>query len=265
MLAARGLRVVAGRKCLLALDSLQLQAGDFTAVIGPNGAGKSTLLQVLAGGVLRPEQGDIRLQGVPLQQWSAAALAMQRSWLPQRVELAWEYRVSEVLALACWQRPDTERTQVLDLIRNSWELDDCWERPCNSLSGGEQRRVHLARSVAQILPGLQRGEPALLLLDEPIAHLDPALERWALEKLSTLVDQGAAVLCVLHDINLAARHASQLLALRGGELLAQGAPARVLTEELLGRLYDVPFTRLDGAEGSAWFVPQAGRSGQAVP
>ncbi len=264
MLEAGALQVDAGGRTILALDSLVLRAGEFCAVIGPNGAGKSTLLQAVAGGVVRPRAGEVRIEGRALAQWPVRELADRRCWLPQRVELAWDYRVSEVIALACWQLPVAERGAVLAAIRSDWELDAFWDRPCNALSGGEQRRVHLARSVAQVWPRLQRGQPALLLLDEPIAHLDPAGELWALRRLQALVAQGAALLCVLHDVNLAARHAGRLLALRGGRPLADGAPAATLNAALLRSLYDVPFVGLASGDGLPWFVPQSGGLREAV-
>ncbi len=264
MLRVSGLSVSVRGKPLLHVDALSLQAGEFCAVIGPNGAGKSTLLQAIAGGVLRDHAGEISLRGMSLARWRTDALALQRSWLPQRVDLAWAYRVREVIELACWQYAKPVRQEVLKAIRSEWGLEAWWERPCAALSGGEQRRVHLARAAAQVWAPLQRHEPVLLLLDEPVAHLDPAAEQWALQKLCALAGQGAAILCVLHDINLAARHATQLLALRNGQVLAQGRPHEVLAASLLSALYDVPFTGLAGEDGLPWFVPQAGRSGKTA-
>lgn len=245
-----------GEKMLLEPLDLALEAGSLLAVIGPNGAGKSSLMKLLAG-----EQGDrarVYLLKRPLERWPASQLASRRAVLDQQVELAWDYPVGEVVGFGCWWLQGSDRRRVLDAVRGEWQLDDLWERPCRSLSGGEQRRVHLARCAAQLWPRLERAEPALLLLDEPLAHLDPAGETWAMERVRELQGRGAAVVCVLHDMNLALRYADRLLALRDGRLQAEGPVDEVLDADLLERLYDVPFQALEHGDGLPWFVPERG-------
>ncbi len=241
---------------LLAGVSLQVSRGQVCAVIGPNGAGKSTLLNTLSGAGDFQAHGDILLAGRALSGWSLPALAAQRAMLVQNVHLAWDYTVEEVVGFGCWNLSAADRRATLRQVGAHWQLSAVWKQPANRLSGGEQRRVHLARVVAQVWMRMQAGDPVLLLLDEPLAHLDPAGELWVMQQLRDLAGQGAALVCALHDVNLARRYADELVVLKNGQMLASGRTAEILDSELLEALYEVPFAGLQAADGLPWFVSE---------
>ena len=228
MLAASELHVPYG--LAPGLD-LGVEPGQRVAVVGPNGAGKSTLLRALCGR-LRPTAGRVTLDGTDLSTLPAAALARQLAVVPQSAHFDHDFTVREVVSMgrhphrarfAGYQRSDTD---AIDDALARLALEPLADRSVRRLSGGEQQRVLAARALAQT--------PRWLLLDEPTAHLDLA---HTARLLALLGDLDAAVVCVLHDLNLAALHFPRLLLLRAGRIVADGAPADVLTEARLSEVY----------------------------
>ncbi|AHF93814.1 hemin ABC transporter ATP-binding protein [Opitutaceae bacterium TAV5] len=247
VLSARGLAytVDAGRKTLLADVDLTLRPGEFHAIIGRNGAGKSTLLKLLTG-ELHPTAGEIELWQIPLARHRARHLARRRGVLAQHTELHFDYRALEVVLLG---RIPHQRNQIetdadvaiaLDCLHRVG-LAGYEDRNYLTLSGGEQQRVHLARVLAQVTPGDAHPDDAaspdhrpLLFLDEPTSSLDLHHQNQVLEIARSLTrDRGAAVLAVLHDLNLAARYADTITLLTAGRVTACGTPDAVLREDTL--------------------------------
>lgn len=211
--------------------SVELGSGALTGLIGPNGAGKSTLLKVMAG-LLRPAMGSVDISGQPLATIKPRQRAQQLAFVPQRTEAAFAMSVRELVMLGrtpyqrglAWESANDRRATEQALMQM-----DCTRlasRSIDTLSGGEWQRVVVARALAQ--------EPRVLLLDEPIAHLDPAYQLHLMTLLRTMVDQhGLTICCALHDINLAARFCDRLLLLRDGEIVANGTAQDVATPEQL--------------------------------
>ncbi len=250
LLRARRLDVgVAQVRAVSGLD-LDLKAGDRLAILGRNGVGKSTLLAALAG--LHPSQGQLECGGAPLARWSARALARLRGWLPQHPDDPFASSVEEAVLVG--RHPWLERFE--------WEGDDDLriaadalaamglagfaQRNVQTLSGGERQRVSIAALLAQT--------PQLYLLDEPLTHLDLAGQISVLDHFRAVADQGAAVLMVLHDINLALRWASHLLILFGDGAWLAGPVEDVASAEVFGRALGHPVRALDDA-GRPYFVP----------
>lgn len=227
--------------------SCELRPGMFIAVVGANGAGKSTLLAVLAG-LLAPDAGEARLDGTPLAGINRRALARRRAYLPQNPRAEWPISVERLVALGVTPHLPafgglpggleprlTRAIQACDLAAHR-------HQPATTLSGGELTRAMLARALI--------GDPDILIADEPIAGLDP---RHALDTMGRLAayaaDAGKAdrlVIASAHDLTLAARHATHLLALRDGRLAAFGPTAEVLTPAMIRDVFDVE-ARLSGA------------------
>lgn len=206
----------------------QLQPGELLGLIGPNGAGKSSLLHCLAG--IEPGQGEIRLQGRELQQWSPQTRAQQIGLLPQRCQSAWALKVADIIALGRLPWGDEDA----DAIARAAQLagvEQWLQRPVARLSGGEQARVWLARVLA--------GEPQLLLADEPLASLDLYYQCRVLECLRAYASGERAVILSLHDLSLAARSCDRLCLLDQGRVHALGTPAQVLTVENLRAVYGI--------------------------
>jgi ABC-type multidrug transport system ATPase subunit len=188
--------------------SVELRAGELVALLGPNGAGKSTLLDALAG-VLAPAQGQIERHG-------RVAIALQSPDLARRSVL-----VNVTLALAWWGVPRPERVDRAREALRTMGAEHLAQRPAGALSGGERRRVHLARAIAV--------RPDILMLDEPFAGLDPEARANLLEDaVSALRSETRATLVVVHDRAEAWALADRLLILIDGELVAAGPPRELL-------------------------------------
>ncbi len=213
---------------------LRVAAGAFVGVVGPNGAGKSTLLRLLAG-VLRPTGGAVMLKGRPLADRPRRAVARVMALVPQEGGLADDFTVAEAVALGrhphrsrfgAWRAEDADAVaQALAAA----DLEALRDRPVQALSGGERQRVLFARALAQA--------PEIMLLDEPTAHLDLAHRQRLLDLLAARHRAGLTVICVLHDLNLAALYCDRLVLMAGGRIVADGAPAAVLTADALATHY----------------------------
>jgi iron complex transport system ATP-binding protein len=243
-----GIRVARGGRTVLHDVSVAFAAGRLTAVIGPNGAGKSSLLDVAAG-LLRPEAGIVRLDGVALSATGGRALARRRAYLPQRAGVEWPISVVRVVALgltpslpAFGDLPAALRPAVDEALA-ACDLRDLGDRPATALSGGELARVMLARAIV--------GRPELLIVDEPTAGLDPRHALDAGRRLRALADAGCTVIVALHDLDLALRIADEALAVKDGRVVAHGPAAEVFTDAVLGALYDVSARVVRDADGAS--------------
>lgn len=253
-LIAQGLTYRRGARTLLQDVGLELRAGEVHAVIGPNGAGKSTLLRLLAGEIA-PAHGTISLNGKPLALWSARERAHQRAVLPQQESLRFGFSAAEVVALgrlAARSGTSTQEHEIVTAALTAAEATTLAARLYPTLSGGERARVQFARVLAQVWTATPLGA-RYLLLDEPTASLDLAHQRSCLRTARTFAAQGNGVLAILHDPNLALRHADRVTILCGGTVLASGAAQEVLTAENLRRTYGVPIEVLD-APGGRYFA-----------
>lgn len=235
MLRAQNLHIQRGRETVLADVNLELHPGQVLGVLGPNGAGKSTLLAGLCG-QLPPAQGQVWLDDRPLSQWDGAERARRLAVLPQSSTLDFAFRVEEVVGMGrlphqCGRVRDE---QIVALALHAADAAHLHGRNYLALSGGERQRVHLARVLAQLWPG-EAGQT--LLLDEPTSMLDPLHQHTILQAVREFADRGAAVLVILHDLNLAARYCDRLLLLASGRLVALDTPQQVLRPEPLKAVF----------------------------
>lgn len=218
--------------------SLAFHPGTLTALVGPNGAGKSTLLG-LAAGDLHPTRGQVSLQGRPLLRWRVRPLARERAVLPQDHSVRFAFSVREVVAMGRLpHHPEPARDDVIvDAALATVDITALASRDVQSLSGGESARTAYARVLAQRTP--------LVLLDEPTAALDLAHQEALLRSARSLAREGACVVTVLHDLNLAAAYADRIVVLRGGRLVADDTPRAVLTRERIEAVYGQPVVVID--------------------
>ncbi|HEX8384971.1 MAG TPA: heme ABC transporter ATP-binding protein [Rubricoccaceae bacterium] len=228
MLALDAATVRIGQATLLDALSLGVAPGEVLAVVGPNGAGKTTALRLLAG-ERAPTGGHVRLDGRPLSETPADALALRRAVLPQESGLAFGFTALDVVLLGRTPHRTTRRTDLAAAGRAMEEagVDHLADRRYPTLSGGERQRVHLARTLAQ-LDG-PAGEGRYLLLDEPTSALDLGHQHSVLRTARRQAAGGTGVLAVLHDLNLAAQYADRIAVLAAGRLVAVGRPEAVLT------------------------------------
>lgn len=233
--------------------SLALDPGTVTVLVGPNGAGKSSLLKLMAGEVA-PSHGRVHLDGTDLAHMPPAALARRRAVLPQSAEVAFAFRVAEVVSIGLLGTGARSGARIARLLERV-DLPGFATRGYDTLSGGERQRVQLARALAQV-EVMDPDKPRYLLLDEPTASLDLAHQLLVLREARAHADAGGAVLAVLHDLNLAAMVADRMAVLVGGALLAYGPPESVITDDLLGAAFHVA-ARVNAVPPGPFVLPQA--------
>lgn len=232
---------LAGFDLLRNID-LSIEAGQVTVLVGPNGAGKSSLLKVLTG-ELNPSQGSVCLNQRQLSHWDIQQRANLLAVLPQHSQLNFPFTAAEVVSLGCiphstgYSRDQKIITAALEMVDASY----LQRRLYTQMSGGEKQRVQLARVLAQIWTPCNIGEQ-FLVLDEPTAAFDLAHQQMTLDIVGEFADRGVGVLMVLHDLNLAARCADNLVVVNGGMIEAYGSPTQVLTETLVEKVFDVKAT-----------------------
>ncbi len=234
-LEARGVSAGYHSADVLHAISLHLDAGELVGLIGPNGSGKSTLLRVLTH-ALPARTGEVLLDGRPVSSFRARERARHIAFVPQTEPALFDFTAWEVVLMGRYAHVAGlagEKEQDFEAARQAMQEADVSHlalRPITALSGGEHRRVLIARALAQQAP--------VLLLDEPTAHLDLSHQSRLLTVLRELVERdGTAVLAALHDLNLAAEFCDRLILLQNGRIAAEGAPGEVLQEAVLAEVY----------------------------
>ena len=249
-LEARSVCASLGRTPVLHDISLRISAGRWTSIVGPNGAGKSTLLRVLAG--LLKHSGDVMLFDLPLVSMPGRARAKRLSWLGQNGagdSSADDLIVHDVAMLGRlphqrWLAPPSEADQAC--VERALRTTQAWDwrdRPLGQLSGGERQRVLLARALAV--------EAEVLLMDEPLANLDPPHQADWIRTVRALVAEGRTVVSVLHELSVALA-ADDMAVMAKGRMLHHGACADVATHAALEAVFDdrVHVRRIDGTLAS---------------
>lgn len=235
--------------------SLDIPGPGFVGLVGPNGAGKTTLIRAIAS--LIPFEGDISLDGLPLSGQTSRQLANRLAYLAQNAESHWPIEVSRLVALG--RLPHLESFRKMreadeKAVTRAMQLADVERyrgRDVMSLSGGERARVLLARALAVEAP--------LLLVDEPVASLDPYHQLRIMEVLENYARiSGRIVIAVLHDLSLASRFCDRLVLLHEGKVRASGAPQDVLTDRNLEDVYRVKVHT--GMEGETRYVVPLSRT-----
>lgn len=250
LLDISGLTVRRGPREAVRDVTLQVGPGERVALVGPNAAGKSTLLGAVAG-LLPAVSGRIKIEGRPLASLDNREIARRIALVVALQEGAPRISVRESAELGRY--PHTGPFRGLDALDREavrraiaeTGLDGLADRALGSLSAGERQRALIARALAQ--------EPKLLLLDEPSAHLDigHGLDLFAL--LTTIAEGGVAVVAVVHDLVSAARWASRMVVLHEGRIVDDGAPARVMTGDALGRAFGIRIQEArTPADGATW-------------
>ncbi len=223
--------------------SLEIAPGEIFGLVGPNGSGKTTLLRAISGR-LPPHAGAIYLDGRRLSELSSRELARELAALEQEISCSFDFTVREIVELG--RLPHRERWQRLspkdhEIVMRALTLTHTLEfanRTIHSLSSGERQRVWLALALAQ--------EPKVLLLDEPTAHLDLSYQIEIMDLIRSLAQSDLTVLVSLHDLNLALHYTDRIAVLSEGRVIALGEPERVLTEELIERVFRTRVRLVDG-------------------
>ncbi len=248
VLDASQISVRRGPRIILDKVSLHAQSGEFIAVIGANGAGKSTLLSVLAG-LLKADAGAVTLDGVSIHNLSGIKLARRRAYLPQNPRCEWPIAVERLVALgltpalpAFGGLPSSFEPLITRALE-ACDLIDHREQPATTLSGGELARAMLARALV--------GNPDVLIVDEPIAGLDPKHALDTARRLQALARSGKLVIAAVHDLTLAARYATRIFALGNGTVEGDGPTQTTLTPALIRAAFDVDAC-VSGTQGNVY-------------
>jgi len=234
--------------------SFELARGEMVAVLGPNGAGKTTLIRALAG-VQKLDAGEVRVFDRPIAEMTRPTIARTIAVVRQSEQIASGFSVREVVMMgraphqAGWMRPTQDDEEIVADAIARMDLSALADRPARELSGGEARRVAIARAFAQ--------RPKILLLDEPGAFLDVKHQLALYDRLmEEIAKNRLACLVVMHDLNMAAQYADRVLILRDGKRVACGSPTEVMTE---ARMLDVFGARLragfDTKSNAPYFLP----------
>ncbi len=232
--------------------SCQVRKSELVAVVGPNGSGKTTLLRALLG-LVPVEQGLVLVEGRAVGQWPRRLLAQTIGVVAQQEEVVFPLRVADAVMMGRYAHlgalsgPGARDRAAVQRALERCDIADLADRRVDSLSGGEWKRVRVARALAQ--------EPRALVLDEPTASLDIRHEMELFELVRQLVEDGLAGLVVTHQLNLAARFAHRIILLSRGELVADGSPGEVLKREILTRTFEWPLAITNWRDGSPQVVP----------
>jgi len=221
------------REIFRALNA-RIGAQSSIALIGPNGAGKTTLLR-LAAGSLRPGEGEVLLDGRPMHKLGQRELARSIAFVPQDAETAFSLTVEQFVEqgrtpflslFGSLNRADRSSVERALVLTDTWELR---RRIFNQLSGGERQRAKIALALAQ--------QPRLLLLDEPLQHLDPGRKLEMIELIQSLRSEGIAIVATTHDLNLIEGAFSSVWMISPGHTILKGALREMLRPELLESVF----------------------------
>ena len=260
---ADGVEVGYGQASVLRGASLTVGAGEFVGLVGPNGSGKSTLLKAITR-ALPMRAGAVHLDGADLRRMSPRDVARQVAFVPQSEPTLFEFTVHEIVLmgrhphLAGVRRETGVDLEIAARAMAAADILHLASRPITELSGGEHRRVLIARALAQEAP--------IMILDEPTAHLDISHQIEILARLRALADERSiAILAALHDLNLAAEFCTRIALLADGKIQASGAPETVMGAEQIEAVYGARVrVGRNPATGKPFLMPAPAPSGDAT-
>jgi len=253
LLEAAGLSVKFGERTILDDIGFQVNKGEFIGLIGANGTGKTTLLRSLSG-MLPAHKNKVNFLGQPLSDYQPQQLAQKLAYLPQGNESHWSITAENLVMLGrlpyqkVWQGASELDHHIVQQVMQDCDVSQFATHTIDTLSGGERARVFLSRALAV--------EPQLLLVDEPIAGLDPGHQIDVMDKFRQLSESGMGIVCVIHDLTLAARYCHTLVMLGDKKIIAQGTPEQVLSPENLAHGFNIR-AHISEVEGQALIVPIA--------
>ena len=223
--------------------SLKIEPGQLTTILGPNGSGKSTLLKIISGDIL-PSKGSISMDTISLNDIGVKQQALKRSVMSQSQQVLYDYSVEEIIEMG-WVddgnigNSDKIKQKCMN-VATECSVSHLLKRNFNTLSGGEQRRVHFARTLLQIDHNYEAVGSQYMFLDEPTANLDLMFELQLIRLLKSKSKDGIGVLLIMHDLNLASKFSDKIAILNKGSLSAFGTPSEVFKCKMLSKIFGLP-------------------------
>lgn len=241
MIEVKNVSFATGGAILVSDVSLEVSAGEFVVIMGPNGAGKSTLLKMIAGG-LSPTNGEIFFNNKRLTDLPKSELARERAVLSQHYHIGFPMTAGEIVMMGRYpyfeNTPGAADKKIVTDCLHKMDVLHLQNRNYQTLSGGEAQKVQMSRVLAQI------GNPAdnpgkMLLLDEPVSHLDIRFQHQLLLQARLLCKEGITVIAVLHDINLSLKYADRILFMKETRLVHSLSGVEGLTTEILSEVFGI--------------------------
>lgn len=237
MINLQNISVTRGEKNIIHDLSLSIDSGKLTILMGPNGAGKSTLLEVFSGQII-PDRGTIIWEGESFQKWAPVKLAQRRTVMSQKVNLSFPIQIEQLVDMGCYaayqETKQEERGAIVEYALNKVGLRSFIGRDYNTLSGGEQQRVLMAKCIAQLECHYWRPQPQYLFLDEATAGLDVKQKNHLFKLVKEIIARrGIGVLAIVHDLQLAAQYADEIILMKDGEIIAEGPKSSTLSPQKL--------------------------------
>lgn len=243
MFQLSNIQIVRGGRQILAIDQLNIPTNELTVVLGHNGSGKSTLVNLLSG-QMSPDKGSVELNGQNLSSLKTKELAKQIAYLPQKLPASAGLTVEELVRLGRfpWRgalgRWNAEDKQIISQAMQRTGVTPFAQALADDLSGGERQRAWVSMLLAQQSP--------ILILDEPTSALDVHHQFQLMALLSELnKTENVGIIVILHDLNLALRYATHIVALKKGQIAFEGKADMLLDEARLSELYESPITLID--------------------
>lgn len=251
MIEVRDISFRIEKKVLVKPVSFSICPGEFVVIMGPNGAGKSTLLKMLSG-ANKPSTGSILLKGNILGSYRTEELAKQRAVLSQHYHIGFPLTAYDIVLMGRYpyfsHQPSVKDRNIIQQCMERLQVDSLKERNYQTLSGGEAQKVQMCRVLAQLGDDTET-EQKLLLLDEPVSHLDIRFQHQLLQEAKQRCYKNVTVIAVLHDINLALKYADRIFFMKEGVLIKALPKEEAITSELLqevfnaeANIYDIPGT-----------------------
>jgi len=254
MIKASNLKIGYENKIVVEEFNFEINTGEIISLIGPNGSGKSTVLKVVSR-LMKATEGMVHLDGNDIHRLSTKEVAKKLSMLSQQQVMPPDFTIRELVGYGRlphrkWYETKTqEDEEIIEWAISQTRLEKLADRYINSLSGGERQRAWIAMALAQ--------RPKILLLDEPTTYLDICHQIEVMELISRLnLELGITVVMVLHDLNQAVRYSSRLVVIKDGRFVGEGSPEKILTKEMLRRVYNVEAeVTIDKHAGKPIFMP----------
>lgn len=240
--------------------NIDFEENKFYSIIGPNGSGKTTFIKNLSK-ILEPKKNSILIEDKDIVSYKNKELAKKVSTVPQNTILDFDFSALDIVLMGrspYISRFQSEKDKDIEIVKNSMEMTNTWhlrEKNISSLSGGEQQRVLIARAIAQ--------DTNIILLDEPISHLDLYHQVELLDTIKFL-NRNITVIAILHDLNLAAQYSDYILLMNKGKIIAKGTPEEVVTKRNIKEAYNIDVHLLKNPSNGRPYIIPVSRSSKCL-